>query len=87
MTTTSASTSKLICLQHVNGKFKINVSEASTPFIFPREGKIIKNDLRGNKNYFELPGGSKYRGFESPRGKITVNVRGKSRGNRFPGSS
>ena len=44
--------------------------------------------LKGNKNYFELEGALSYRGFELPRvrvteGKITVNVRRKSRGNRF----
>ena len=26
--------------------------------------KLYRNDLRGNKNYFELAGGSSYRGFE-----------------------
>ena len=26
------------------------------------EGRLYKNDLRGNKNYFELVGGSSYRG-------------------------
>ena len=26
------------------------------------EGRLNKNDLRGNKNYFELVGGSSYRG-------------------------
>ena len=25
--------------------------------------KLYRNDLRGNKNYFELAGGSSYRGF------------------------
>ena len=34
------------------------------------EGKLYKNDLRGNKNYFELVGGSSYRGFELPRVKL-----------------
>ena len=34
------------------------------------EGKLYKNDLRGNKNYFELAGGSSYRGFELPRVKL-----------------
>ena len=28
------------------------------------------NDLKGNKNYFELAGGSSYRGFELPRVKL-----------------
>ena len=41
------------------------------------------NDLSENKNYFEIAGGSGYRGFELPRVKITVNVWRKSRGNRF----
>ena len=50
--------------------------------------KLYRNELKGNKNYFELAGGSSYRGFELSRvrvaeGKITVNVRRKSRGNRL----
>ena len=32
--------------------------------------KLYRNDLKGNKNYFELAGGSSYRGCELPR----VNV-------------
>ena len=32
--------------------------------------KLYSNDLRGNKNYFELTGGSSYRGFELPRIKL-----------------
>ena len=28
-----------------------------------RGEKLFRNDLRGNKNYFELAGGSSYRGF------------------------
>ena len=28
--------------------------------------RVKINDLRGNKNYFELAGGSSYRGFELP---------------------
>ena len=34
------------------------------------EGKIISNDLRGNKNYFKLAEGSSYRGFELLRVKL-----------------
>ena len=34
------------------------------------EGKIYRNDLRGDKNYFELAGVSSYRGFELPRVKL-----------------
>ena len=35
------------------------------------EGKIIiENDLKGKKNWFELAGGSNYRGFELPRIKL-----------------
>ena len=41
---------------------------------------IYRNDLKGNKNYFELAGGSSYRRSES---KIIVNVWSKSKGNRF----
>ena len=32
--------------------------------------KLCRNDLRGNKNYFELTGDSSYRGFELPRVKL-----------------
>ena len=32
--------------------------------------KLYRNDLRGNTNYFELAGGSRYRGFELPRVKL-----------------
>ena len=32
--------------------------------------KLYKNDPRGKKNYFELAGGSSYRGFELPRVKL-----------------
>ena len=32
--------------------------------------KLYRNDLKGNKNYFELAGGSSYRGFELPRVKL-----------------
>ena len=30
----------------------------------------MENDLKGNGNYFELAGGSSYRGFELPRVKL-----------------
>ena len=59
------------CIQHVHGKF--NVSDDSTMFFFSDflsaqnrvrviEGEFIWKDLRGNINYFELAGGSSYRG-------------------------
>ena len=32
--------------------------------------KLYRNDLRGNKNYFELTGDSSYLGFELPRVKL-----------------
>ena len=32
--------------------------------------KLYSNDLKGNKNYFELAEGSNYRGFELPRVKL-----------------
>ena len=43
--------------------------------------KLYGNDLRGNKNYFELAGGSSYLGFESPRvnySKYMKEIQGKS---------
>ena len=60
------------CIQHVNGKF--NVRTTVQCFVFFSdflsaqnrvrviEGEFIWKDLRGNKNYFELAGGSSYRG-------------------------
>ena len=30
----------------------------------------MENDLKGNENWFELTGGSSYRGFELPRVKL-----------------
>ena len=36
--------------------------------------KLFRNDLKGNKDYFELVGGSSYQGFELPRVTVTVNV-------------
>ena len=30
----------------------------------------MKNDLKGNENWFKLAGGSSYRGFELPRVKL-----------------
>ena len=50
-----------------------------TCFELSRE-KLYRNELKGNKNYFELAGGSSYWVTE---GKIIVNVRRKSRGNRL----
>jgi len=67
------------CVQNVNGKFKIQCfGHQYTVFyrlIFKgsKHGLRVKlyiNDLRGNKNYFELVGGSSYRGFELPRVKL-----------------
>ena len=34
------------------------------------DSKLYRNDLRGNKNFFELAGGSSYRGFELTRVKL-----------------
>ena len=31
---------------------------------------LYRDDLKGNKNYFELAGGPSYRGFELPRVKL-----------------
>ena len=59
---------------------KFNVSDASTLFFPTFQGfktwfelsrvKLYRNDLRRNKNYFELTGDSSYRGFELPRRKL-----------------
>ena len=34
------------------------------------EGYLYRNDLKGKKSYFELAGGSSYRGFELLRVKL-----------------
>ena len=42
---------------------------------------LYRNDLKGNKNYFELAGGLSYRGFELPRvnySKCIKEIHGKS---------
>ena len=57
-----------------------------TWFKLSRVKSVYRNDLKGNKNYFEFAGGSGYRAFELPEGKITgneVNLSKKSRGNWF----
>ena len=63
-----------------NRNSKFNVSEASRLFFPDFQGlktwfellrvKLYRNDLRENKNYFELVEGSSYRGFELPRVKL-----------------
>ena len=65
-------------------RFTVLSSKAASRLFFPdflraqnmvrvSEGKLYKNDLRGNKNYL-VSGGSSYRGFELPSRKIIVNV-------------
>ena len=34
----------------------------------------MENDLKGKENYFELTGGSRYRGFELPRFDCTYHL-------------
>ena len=51
--------------------FPPNLSCAYYNMVQVIEGKILyRNDLNRNKNYFELAGGSSYRGFELPRVKL-----------------
>ena len=62
-----------------NSKFNI-ISEASRLFFPDFQGlktwfkllrvTLYRNDLRGNKNYFELVGGSSYQGFDLLRVKV-----------------
>ena len=87
--TTSASTSKLYAYNTSMGNSKFNVSDASTLY-FSRlfkgskkktwfelsRVKLYRNDLRGNKNYFELAGGSSYRGLNYS--KCMTEIQGKS---------
>ena len=73
------------------GNSKFNVSNVVHCFFPTFEGlktwfelsrvKLYRNDLRGNKNYFELAGDSSYRGFELPRQnycKCMTEIQGKS---------
>ena len=43
---------------------------------------MYRNELRGNKNYFELAEDFELSRVRVTEGKVTVNVRRKSRGNR-----
>ena len=66
------------------GNSKFNASDASALFFsrlfklskhgssYRARVKLYRNDLKRKKNYFELAGGSSYRGFELSRVKITV---------------
>ena len=60
---------------------KFNVSDFRTRFFFStchtlrtwfelQRVNLFGNCLKGNKNYFELAGGSSYRGFELPKVKL-----------------
>ena len=60
---------------------KFNVSDFSTRFFVLTchmlitwfelsRVKLYRNDLKENKDYFELAGGSSYQGFELPRVKL-----------------
>ena len=47
---------------------KFNVSDSSTLFFFRLVTRLKhRNDLKGNKNYFEIAAASSYRGFELSR--------------------
>ena len=59
------------------GNSKLNFLDASTLSFARAQNmvelsgvKLYRNGLRRNKNYFELAGGSSYRGFELPRVKL-----------------
>ena len=65
--TTSASSSKLYAYNASMGNSKFNVSDASRLF-FSRD--FLRAQNMGNENYFDLAGGSTYRGFELPRVKL-----------------
>ena len=39
---------------------------------------LYRNDLKGNKNYFKLAGGSSYHGFEMSKGTFMKEIQGKS---------
>ena len=47
------------------------------------EEELCTNDLKGNKNDFELAGGSSLSRVQVTESKITVNVWRKSKGNRL----
>ena len=82
-----------MCLQHVNGKFKINVSDDSTLF-FPDflraqnivqvfEGKIIWKWSEGRQKFLWVTRRFELSRFRVTEGKITVNGWRRSRGNWF----
>ena len=69
-------TKNLLCCFEINSMFRTSVHRFSptchvliTWFELSRV-KLYRNELKGNKNYFELAGGSSYRGFELPRVKL-----------------
>ena len=82
-----------MCLQHVNGKFKINVSDDSTLF-FPNflsaqnitqvfECKIIWKWSEGRQKFLRVSRRFELLRVRVTKGKITVNRWRRSRGNWF----
>ena len=80
-------TKNLLSFFEINSTFRTSVHgfkpDLSRAYNVVRviEGKIAyRSELKGNKNYFEIAGGSSYRWFELPRVKLQQM---KSRGNRL----
>ena len=82
-----------ICLQHVKVQclgrqytvffFRTFIQAVRKTLFELSRVKLFRNELRENKNYFELAGGSSYQGVRVTLGKITIKVQRKSMGNRF----
>ena len=69
-------TKNLLCFLEINSMFRTSVHgffptcHALITWFELSRVKLYRNELKGNKNYFELAGGSSYRGFELPRVKL-----------------
>ena len=63
-----------VCQQQINGKFKIQCFGPQYTVLL--RVNSYRNDLRGNKNCFELVGGLSYQGFVLPRVKLQLMYEG-----------
>ena len=65
-------TRNLLGCFEINSMFRTSVHGflPDLPRAYNRWFEYIENELKGNTNYFEIAGGSSYRGFELPRVKL-----------------
>ena len=74
--TKKVKTKNLLCCFEINLMFQTSLHgffptcHALTTWFELSRVKLYRNELKGNKDYFELAGGSSYRGFELPRVKL-----------------